>query len=157
MKKAFKLASRALFGMAKCLYLFQIDQFSQKFQFFAEFSDGDMYNQRYMHVTTRLILPELICLECLSSPKNINFFYTNFQTVTCIYNHRYMSPRAKLSWQKLTHWKNRLKHSSLEDITWHSNTISYGSVLILWFLLKLGQMVICPVRRTYNHVWIFLC
>ena len=33
--KAFKLASRALFGMAKCLCLFQIAQFSHKFKFLA--------------------------------------------------------------------------------------------------------------------------
>ena len=35
MKKAFKLASRASFGMAKCLYLFEIAQFSQNIQFLA--------------------------------------------------------------------------------------------------------------------------
>ena len=34
-EKTFKLASRASFEIAKCLYLFQIPQFSQKFQFFA--------------------------------------------------------------------------------------------------------------------------
>ena len=58
MKKAFKLASRASFRMAKCLYLFQIDQFSQKFQFFAGIFRW-WHVQSAVHVTTRLILPEL--------------------------------------------------------------------------------------------------
>ena len=58
MKKAFKLASRALFGVAKCLYLFQIDQFSQKFQFCAGIFRW-LHVQSAVHVTTRLILPEL--------------------------------------------------------------------------------------------------
>ena len=60
MKKAFKLASRASFGMAKCLYLFQIDQFSQKFQFFAGIFRW-RHVQSSVHVTTRLIWPELTC------------------------------------------------------------------------------------------------
>ena len=42
MKKAFKLASRASFGIAKWFYLFQIAKFSQKFKFYPELSDGDM-------------------------------------------------------------------------------------------------------------------
>ena len=56
MKKAFKLASLASFGIAKCLYFSQIAQFSQKFQVLA----GNVrwwHVQSAVHVTTRLIWP----------------------------------------------------------------------------------------------------
>ena len=39
----------------------------------------------------------------------------------------------------------------------HARTVSCGSLLILLLFLKICQMVICPVRATYNHVSIFLC
>ena len=58
MKKAFKPASLTLFGMAKCFYLFKIDQFSQKFKFFAGIFRW-WHVQLAVHVTTRLIRPEL--------------------------------------------------------------------------------------------------
>ena len=42
-------------------------------------------------------------------------------------------------------------------LTSNASIISYGSLVILWFFLKISQMVICPVRGTYNRVTIFLC
>ena len=48
-KKAFKLASQAIFGIAKSLYLFYTSHLSQKFQFFARNCQmvTCMHNQRY--------------------------------------------------------------------------------------------------------------
>ena len=82
-------------------------------------SDGGKYNQRYMHVTTRLIW--------LESTHSAIFF----------------------PW-------NRLRHCSVRVIAWIPSCVSFGSVLLVWYFFKICQMVICPVRRTYNHVSIFL-
>ena len=50
----------------------------------------------------------------------------------------------------------QLRQGSLGVITSNASSISCRSLLILWFSLKISQMVICPVRGTYNHVTIFL-
>ena len=49
-----------------------------------------------------------------------------------------------LCYISLTH-----RHGSLGVRASNVMTISYNSIL---FLLKIGQMVMCPVRETYNHV-----
>ena len=51
----------------------------------------------------------------------------------------------------------QLRHCSLGVKSLNASTISRGSLLKLLFFLKICQMLICPVRGTYNHVWIFLC
>ena len=68
----------------------------------------------------------------------------------------------RLIWLELTHStiflsSNRLWHGSLMVIKWDVNPILCGSLLMFWFFSKIGRMVICPVRVTYNHVSIFLC
>ena len=50
---------------------------------------------------------------------------------------------------------NQLAHNSLIVESWTTSTICFGSLPLLSFLFKIYQMVICPVRRTYNHVQIF--
>ena len=52
-------------------------------------------------------------------------------------------------------WINQLAHNSLMVKSWNTSTLCFCSLPILSFFLKIYQMVICPVRRTYNHVQIF--
>ena len=47
-EKTFKLACRAILAHAKSLYLFNIPEFFQKFHFFSELADGDIYSHRYV-------------------------------------------------------------------------------------------------------------
>ena len=55
-EKAFRRPSRATFSIAKFPYLFMQNFLAHPEMSisFANLSFGDMYNQRYMHVTTRL-------------------------------------------------------------------------------------------------------
>ena len=69
---------------------------------------------------------------------------------------------TRLIWPELTHStifhsEDQLRHGSLGIIRSNVSTISDGSLVIPWFFLKISQMVICPVRGTYNHVTIFFC
>ena len=123
LKKTVKLASRASFGMAKCLYLFQIGQFSQKFQFFLGIFRWWPVESA-VNVTTRLIWPDLI------------------RSTTFIWK----------IW-----WPSRIRHDSLGVKTLNASPIFCGSLLILFFPVKICQMVICSVTGTYNHVYIFFC
>ena len=53
-------------------------------------------------------------------------------------------------------WRNQLAHNSLMVKSWNTSTFCFCSLPILSFnFLKIYQMVICPVRRTYNHGQIF--
>ena len=51
-----------------------------------------------------------------------------------------------------------LAHNSLMVESWNTSTLCFCSLPILSFnFLQIYQMVICPVRRTYNQVQIFFC
>ena len=52
-------------------------------------------------------------------------------------------------------WINQLAHNSLMVKSWNTSTLCFCSLPVLSFFLQIYQMVICPVRRTYNHVQIF--
>ena len=52
--------------------------------------------------------------------------------------------------------RNRIRRGSLGVETWFTSTTSCGSIRPILFLLKISQMVISPVRGTYNEVDISL-
>ena len=77
-----------------------------------------------------------------------------------MYNRAAVHVTTRLTWSELTRLTtfvskitllNRVRHGSLGVKTSNASPISCGSLLILLFFPKICQMVICPVRDTYNH------
>ena len=87
----------------------------------------------------------------------ISFFTRICQMVTCSISGT-CHHETNLAW--LTHSTifvskitsiNRVRRDSLEVKTPNASIIFCGSFLILLFFVKITQMVMCPVRGTYNH------
>ena len=77
-----------------------------------------------------------------------------------MYNHAAVHVTTRLTWSELTRLTtlvskimllNRVRHGSLGVKTSNGSPTSCGSLLVLLFVPKICQMVICPVRGTCNH------
>ena len=102
------------------------------------------------------LLSSPICLEFLSSPRDFNFF-REFVRWWQVQSAVHVTPR--LIWLQSTHSAiffpcHRLRHDSLEVIAWIPSSISFGSVLLVWYFWKYVRWLYLPSERhitTYRY------